>query len=140
MSRKNTSLQVSFQGDPLPEPVSPASATKEIRKRISSISTSQPNVAITPLEPLKTVQPTGPSYKTWLARPGQLIANMLEAAGCDHLITMDLHDPQYEGFFNIPIDNLYSHPLIIKYIKDKIPAYEDATIVSPDAGGAKRYH
>jgi ribose-phosphate pyrophosphokinase len=110
------------------------------RKRLASISTSQPNIAITHLEPSKSkAKASEPSYKRWLARPGQLIANMLEAAGCDHVITMDLHDPQYEGFFNIPIDNLYSHPLIIKYIKEKIPDYENATIVSPDAGGAKRY-
>lgn len=64
---------------------------------------------------------------------------MLEAAGCDHVITMDLHDPQFQGFFDIPVDNLFSHPLIIKWIQHKIPNYKDAVIVSPDAGGAKRY-
>jgi ribose-phosphate pyrophosphokinase len=92
------------------------------------------------------------TYKGWTARPGTLIANTLMAAGCDHVITMDLHDPQFQGtfnwllmnhyksgFFDIPVDNLYSHPLIIKYIKEKIPNFRDAVIVSPDAGGAKRY-
>jgi ribose-phosphate pyrophosphokinase len=51
---------------------------------------------------------------------------------------MDIHDPQFQGFFDIPVDNLLSQPLIIKYIKEKIPGYRDAVIVSPDAGGAKR--
>lgn len=53
---------------------------------------------------------------------------------------MDLHDPQYQGFFNIPVDNLQSQPLLIKYIKENIPKYQSAVIVSPDAGGAKRYY
>jgi ribose-phosphate pyrophosphokinase len=51
---------------------------------------------------------------------------------------MDLHDPQFQGFFDIPVDNLFSEPLIIKYIKEKIPKYRHSVIVSPDAGGAKR--
>jgi ribose-phosphate pyrophosphokinase len=53
-------------------------------------------------------------------------------------MTMDLHDPQFQGFFDIPVDNLYSQPLILKYIKEKIPNFQNAVIVSPDAGGAKR--
>lgn len=51
---------------------------------------------------------------------------------------MDLHDPQFQGFFDIPVDNLLSQPLIVKYIKKNIPEFKDAVIVSPDAGGAKR--
>ncbi|KAI8913407.1 phosphoribosyltransferase-like protein [Gorgonomyces haynaldii] len=111
------------------------------RGRLSSISTSQPNVAVTPLQPKPTNEtPKGAQsqYKTWTARSGTLIANMIMAAGADHVITMDLHDPQYVGFFDIPLDNLYSQPLMIKYIQDNIPGYKDAVIVSPDAGGAKR--
>jgi ribose-phosphate pyrophosphokinase len=50
---------------------------------------------------------------------------------------MDIHDPQFQGVFDIPVDNLVSQPLIIKYIKG-IPGYREAVIVSPDAGGAKR--
>ena len=53
-------------------------------------------------------------------------------------MTMDLHDPQYQGFFDIPVDNLYSRPRFMKYIQHHIPNYKDAIIVSPDAGGAKR--
>jgi ribose-phosphate pyrophosphokinase len=51
---------------------------------------------------------------------------------------MDLHDPQFQGFFDIPVDNLHGSALMIKYIKEKIPDYRQAVIVSPDAGGAKR--
>ena len=59
--------------------------------------------------------------------------------GANHIITLDLHDPQYQGFFDIPVDNLFGSPLMIKYIREKIPDYRKAIIVSPDAGGAKRY-
>ncbi len=59
-------------------------------------------------------------------------------SGADQIITMDLHDPQFQGFFDIPVDNLYGQPLMIKYIKENIPNYQSAVIVSPDAGGAKR--
>ena len=79
-----------------------------------------------------------PGYKQWVAQAGTLVANLLTCAGADHIITMDLHDPQYQGFFDIPVDNLYGRPLLQKYIKEKIPNYHSAVIVSPDAGGAKR--
>ncbi|CAG8597565.1 1343_t:CDS:2, partial [Acaulospora colombiana] len=59
-------------------------------------------------------------------------------ASADHIITMDLHDPQFQGFFDIPVDNLHGQPLMVKYIKQNIPNWEQAVIVSPDAGGAKR--
>ncbi|CAG8651963.1 910_t:CDS:2 [Gigaspora margarita] len=77
-------------------------------------------------------------YKQWIARSGTLIANLLMCAGADHIMTMDLHDPQFQGFFDIPVDNLFGQPLMIKCIKQTIPNWEDAVIVSPDAGGAKR--
>jgi ribose-phosphate pyrophosphokinase len=51
---------------------------------------------------------------------------------------MDLHDPQYQGFFDIPVDNLYGRQLLKRYIQYQIPNYQQAVIVSPDAGGAKR--
>jgi len=69
----------------------------------------------------------------------KLVANMLAVAGCDHVITMDLHASQIQGFFDFPVDNLYSEPLIISYIKQHIRGWQSAVIVSPDAGGAKRY-
>jgi ribose-phosphate pyrophosphokinase len=69
----------------------------------------------------------------------KLTANMLTVAGADHVITMDLHASQIQGFFNIPVDNLYCEPSMIKYIRTCIPEWTNAIIVSPDAGGAKRY-
>lgn len=82
---------------------------------------------------------TNTGYKEWVAQPGTLIASLLTAAGADHVITMDLHDPQFQGYFDIPVDNLYGRPLLQHYITTCIPNYsEEAVIVSPDAGGAKR--
>ncbi|KAI9847393.1 MAG: hypothetical protein M1837_002582 [Sclerophora amabilis] len=67
----------------------------------------------------------------------KLIANMLQTAGCNHVITMDLHASQIQGFFNVPVDNLYAEPSTLQYIRDNFD-YRNAVIVSPDAGGAKR--
>ncbi|CAG8484003.1 237_t:CDS:2 [Paraglomus occultum] len=78
------------------------------------------------------------AYRHWVARSGTLIANLLTCAGADHIMTMDLHDPQFQGYFDVPVDNLYGLPLMIKYIRENIPSWESAVIVSPDAGGAKR--
>lgn len=68
----------------------------------------------------------------------KLVANMLVCAGCDHIITMDLHASQIQGFFDIPVDNLFSEPLMLTYIKH-IDGWQDSIVVSPDAGGAKRF-
>ncbi|XP_038055585.1 ribose-phosphate pyrophosphokinase 2 [Patiria miniata] len=68
----------------------------------------------------------------------KLVANMLSVAGADHIITMDLHASQIQGFFDIPVDNLYAEPAVLKWIKENIPTWENSIIVSPDAGGAKR--
>lgn len=77
-------------------------------------------------------------YRQWVAQAGTLVADLLTCAGADHVITMDLHDPQYQGFFDIPVDNLYGRHLLRKYIQYQIPNFQEAVIVSPDAGGAKR--
>ncbi|KAK9702470.1 ribose phosphate diphosphokinase subunit prs4 [Basidiobolus ranarum] len=68
----------------------------------------------------------------------KLIANMLTVAGANHVITVDLHASQIQGFFDIPVDNLFAEPLVLKYIRNEIPSFKNAVIVSPDAGGAKR--
>ncbi|KAI8807367.1 phosphoribosyltransferase-like protein [Cladochytrium replicatum] len=115
----------------------------------SGDGSSAPSLTISTATPARPPSPSPASagqllggnqggYKHWTARSGTLIANMLTAAGADHIITLDLHDPQFQGFFDIPVDNLYSQPLVVKYIREKIPGYENAIIVSPDAGGAKR--
>ncbi|KAK9456747.1 phosphoribosyltransferase-like protein [Dipodascopsis uninucleata] len=77
-------------------------------------------------------------YKEWVAQSGTLVAGLLTCAGADHIITMDLHDPQFQGFFDIPVDNLYGRPLLQHYITTSVPNFQEAVIVSPDAGGAKR--
>jgi len=79
-----------------------------------------------------------PGYRQWVAQAGTLVADLLTCAGADHIITMDLHDPQYQGFFDIPVDNLYGRPILKKYIQRHIPDFKQSVIVSPDAGGAKR--
>lgn len=63
---------------------------------------------------------------------------MLQVAGCDHVITLDLHASQIQGFFEVPVDNLWTEPIMIKYIKQEITDLSSLVIVSPDAGGAKR--
>jgi len=68
----------------------------------------------------------------------KLVANMLSVAGADHIITMDLHASQIQGFFDIPVDNLYAEPAVLKWIKENISNWKECVVVSPDAGGAKR--
>lgn len=79
-----------------------------------------------------------PGYRPWVAQAGTLVADLLTTAGADHIITMELHDPQYQGFLDIPVDNLYARGVLTRYIHSSIPDYEQAVVVSPDAGGAKR--
>lgn len=68
----------------------------------------------------------------------KLVANLLEAAGADRVITIDLHATQIQGFFNIPTDDLTAIPMIAQYFRNKnIPA-EDLVVVSPDHGGTTR--
>jgi ribose-phosphate pyrophosphokinase len=66
----------------------------------------------------------------------KVIANMLEAAGVERLLTMDLHADQIQGFFDIPVDNIYASPVLLSDVKSK--RYEDLVVVSPDVGGVVR--
>lgn len=66
----------------------------------------------------------------------RLVADMITAAGADRVITMDLHAGQIQGFFDIPVDNLFATPVILEYIKEKFR--DDIIVVSPDAGGVER--
>ena len=69
----------------------------------------------------------------------KLVANMLEAAGVDRMLTMDLHAGQIQGFYDIPVDNLYAQPLFVKDLKTSpMVKSSNAIIVSPDAGGVPR--
>ena len=66
----------------------------------------------------------------------KLVADLLSTAGADRILTMDLHAGQLQGFFDIPVDNLYASPLMIPYISKNFN--HDLSIVSPDAGGVPR--
>ena len=65
----------------------------------------------------------------------KLVANLLHAAGVNRVLTMDLHAQQVQGFFDIPVDHLYSLPVLIKYLRKKLTG--KTTVVSPDLGGLK---
>ncbi len=66
----------------------------------------------------------------------KLVADMITVAGANRVITMDLHAGQIQGFFNIPVDNLFAAPVLIEYIRNNFR--DDMVIVSPDAGGVER--
>lgn len=68
----------------------------------------------------------------------KLVADMLTVAGAHRLITLDLHAGQIQGFFNIPVDNLFATPVLLKYVKSNFQNGNDLVIVSPDAGGVER--
>jgi ribose-phosphate pyrophosphokinase len=65
----------------------------------------------------------------------KLVANLLVAAGVSRVLTMDLHAQQVQGFFDIPVDHLYSMPVLIKYLRQKLTG--KTVVVSPDIGGLK---
>jgi ribose-phosphate pyrophosphokinase len=66
----------------------------------------------------------------------KLVADLITTAGASRVITMDLHAGQIQGFFDIPVDNLFAAPVLIDYMRNKFK--KDLVIVSPDAGGAER--
>ena len=69
----------------------------------------------------------------------KLVANMLTAAGADRVLTMDLHAPQIQGFFDIPVDNMFGNPIFVDYYAKKFgSSCEDMVVVSPDVGSVAR--
>ena len=66
----------------------------------------------------------------------KLVAKMIESAGVDRILTMDLHADQIQGFFDIPIDNIYAQPVLVSDILAQ--NYDDVVVVSPDVGGVVR--
>lgn len=66
----------------------------------------------------------------------KLVADIITTAGADRVLTMDLHASQIQGFFNIPVDNLYALPVLMDYITKR--RISDLVVVSPDAGGVER--
>jgi len=68
----------------------------------------------------------------------RMLANLLVKAGADHIITMDLHASQMQGFFSVPVDNLSAGPTLARWIRENVPDYEESVIVSKNPGGTKR--
>lgn len=66
----------------------------------------------------------------------KLVAKLLESAGADRVLTLDLHAAQIQGFFDVPVDHLFATPVFIDYFREL--AISDLTVVSPDAGGVER--
>ncbi|AIJ45045.1 Ribose-phosphate pyrophosphokinase [Comamonas sp. PE63] len=66
----------------------------------------------------------------------KVVANMLQAVGVERVLTMDLHADQIQGFFDIPVDNIYATPVLLGDLRQK--NYEDLIVVSPDVGGVVR--
>ena len=66
----------------------------------------------------------------------KVVANLLETVGVERVLTMDLHADQIQGFFDIPVDNIYASPVLLTDLKSK--AYPDLVVVSPDVGGVVR--
>ena len=66
----------------------------------------------------------------------KVVANMMETVGVERLLTMDLHADQIQGFFDIPVDNIYASPVLLSDLKTK--RYKDLVVVSPDVGGVVR--
>ena len=69
----------------------------------------------------------------------RLMADLLQASGIERVLTMDLHAGQIQGFFDIPVDNLYAQPLLYSHMRDRLVRDPQNTVmVSPDAGGTER--
>ena len=66
----------------------------------------------------------------------KMVANLISTAGADRVLTMDLHAAQIQGFFDIPVDNLYAEPVLSRYFAEK--DLSDLVLVSPDIGNAKQ--
>jgi ribose-phosphate pyrophosphokinase len=67
----------------------------------------------------------------------KLVADLITTAGAARILTVDLHAGQIQGFFNIPVDNVYATPVLLEYLKERIGRRE-VTVISPDAGGVER--
>jgi ribose-phosphate pyrophosphokinase len=67
----------------------------------------------------------------------KLVADLITTSGADRVVTIDLHAGQIQGFFNIPVDNLYAAPVMLEHLKKRF-AQTDTVMVSPDAGGTER--
>ncbi|KAI9663136.1 MAG: hypothetical protein M1821_008184 [Bathelium mastoideum] len=68
----------------------------------------------------------------------RMLANQMAVAGVDHVMTIDLHASQMQGFFQCPVDNLVAEPILARWIKHNVSSWQEAVVVSKNAGGTKR--
>jgi ribose-phosphate pyrophosphokinase len=68
----------------------------------------------------------------------KLVADLITHAGADRVLCLDLHAGQIQGFFNIPVDNLFAMPVLLEELRRIVPAMDSIVVVSPDAGGVER--
>ncbi len=91
---------------------------------------------ITPVIPYYPYSRQDRKDRPRVAISAKLVADLLETAGASRVLSLDLHAPQIQGYFNIPVDHLYAAPVLVEYFqKKKLGAM---TVVSPDAGGVER--
>ncbi|WP_424949306.1 ribose-phosphate diphosphokinase [Deinococcus sp.] len=69
---------------------------------------------------------------------GRLVADLLQAAGADRILTMTLHSPQVHGFFKVPVDHLSSDVVIADHLRQNVPDAENGVVLAPDSGSIKR--
>lgn len=94
-----------------------------------------PNPAVLPYFPYSR-QSKKKSHRG--AITARMLANLLHVAGVKHVVTVDLHASQMQGFFRCPVDNLHAEPLIARWVRLNVPNWREAVVVSKNAGGTKR--
>jgi ribose-phosphate pyrophosphokinase len=67
----------------------------------------------------------------------KLVADLITTAGASRVLTVDLHAGQIQGFFNVPVDNVYATPVLLQYLRERLGG-RDVTVIAPDAGGVER--
>jgi ribose-phosphate pyrophosphokinase len=91
---------------------------------------------ITPVIPYYPYSRQDRKDRPRVAISAKLVADLLETAGSNRVLSLDLHAPQIQGYFNIPVDHLYAAPVLVEYFEKK--KLGPVTVVSPDAGGVER--
>jgi ribose-phosphate pyrophosphokinase len=120
----------------LVQPFCPPDQDKHIMELLVMIDAAKRASAksITPVVPYYGYARQDRKDKSRVPITAKLVADIMTAAGIDRILTMDLHAPQIEGFFNVPVNHLYAASSIVSYLKNRIDC-KDLVIVAPDIGG-----
>ena len=108
----------------------------ELLIMISACNSAQSVTAVMPYYPYSRQSKKKENHRGSIT--AKMVANLLSVAGVDHVITVDLHASQMQGFFGKPVDNLFAEPLIAQWIQTNVPGWKQAVVVSKNAGGTKR--